>query len=101
MTFPVLRKFEVEVVSMTLHLQHAPDIHKFACGTMTSGGTESILCAVKTYRDRARYMWPHIRRPEIVRIAIYVLLFAERLCAAFFHTKKKTTSVMGACTRVS
>jgi glutamate/tyrosine decarboxylase-like PLP-dependent enzyme len=24
------------------------------CGAMTSGGTESILMAVKAYRDRAR-----------------------------------------------
>jgi glutamate/tyrosine decarboxylase-like PLP-dependent enzyme len=24
------------------------------CGTVTSGGTESILLAMKTYRDRAR-----------------------------------------------
>jgi glutamate/tyrosine decarboxylase-like PLP-dependent enzyme len=33
---------------------------------MTSGGTESILCAVVAYRDRARRERPWIRRPELV-----------------------------------
>eukprot|EP00762_Andalucia_godoyi_P006670 ANDGO_06227.mRNA.1 Sphingosine-1-phosphate lyase len=49
--FKSLRKFEIEVVQMSLSLVSAPTT---ACGTMTSGGTESILCALKTYRDRAR-----------------------------------------------
>jgi len=61
--FPSLRKMEVEVCSMTLSMLHAP---KGACAVMTSGGTESILCAVKAYRDRARYLWPHIREPEML-----------------------------------
>ena len=34
-------------------------------GTMTSGGTESILLAVKTYRDRARELY-NITEPEMV-----------------------------------
>jgi glutamate/tyrosine decarboxylase-like PLP-dependent enzyme len=33
---------------------------------MTSGGTESLLLAVLTYRDRARKRQPWIRRPEIL-----------------------------------
>jgi glutamate/tyrosine decarboxylase-like PLP-dependent enzyme len=33
---------------------------------MTSGGSESILLAVKTYRDRARRLHPEIKRPEMV-----------------------------------
>ena len=37
-----------------------------AVGTVTSGGTESILCAVAAYRDRARRERPWIRRPELV-----------------------------------
>jgi glutamate/tyrosine decarboxylase-like PLP-dependent enzyme len=35
------------------------------CGVVTSGGTESILLAMKTYRDRAREV-NGIRRPNIV-----------------------------------
>jgi glutamate/tyrosine decarboxylase-like PLP-dependent enzyme len=49
--FPSLRQMEDEVVSMTAGLLHAPDS---AGGAMTSGGTESILMAVKSARDRAR-----------------------------------------------
>ena len=42
---------EAEVVAMTLALFHGtPE----CCGTMTSGGTESILMAVKAHRDLAR-----------------------------------------------
>jgi len=35
-------------------------------GHMTSGGTESIMLAVKTARDRARALHPEITRPEMV-----------------------------------
>ncbi len=51
MAFPSLRRMERDVVRMTASmLRGGPDV----VGTMTSGGTESILLAVKTYRDRAR-----------------------------------------------
>jgi glutamate/tyrosine decarboxylase-like PLP-dependent enzyme len=49
--FPSLRSMEEEVCSMTADLLHAPE--DFG-GAMTSGGTESILLAVKAARDRAR-----------------------------------------------
>jgi sphinganine-1-phosphate aldolase len=49
--FPSLRRMEAEVVEMTSGLLNAP---QGAGGSMTSGGTESILMAVKTARDRAR-----------------------------------------------
>jgi len=49
--FPSLRQMEVDVVSMTAGLLHAPE---GAGGCMTSGGTESILMAVKAARNRAR-----------------------------------------------
>lgn len=61
--FPALRKFEVEVVAMSLTMLNAPSS---ACGTMTSGGTESLLCALKAYRERARVLYPHITAPEVV-----------------------------------
>ena len=37
-------------------------------GNITSGGTESILCAVKAYRDRARHLYPGITQPEMVSV---------------------------------
>jgi len=48
--FRSLKKFESEVVAMTAGLLGDPA----AVGNMTSGGTESILMAVKTARDWAR-----------------------------------------------
>ena len=41
---------ESEIISMTLNMYNAPSS---GCGTVTSGGTESLLLAVKTYRDMA------------------------------------------------
>ncbi|MBE7440736.1 MAG: aspartate aminotransferase family protein [Spirochaetales bacterium] len=61
--FPSLRKFETDVVSMVGSLLHAP--RSFA-GSMTSGGTESILLAVYTAREWAREQRPKITRPEMV-----------------------------------
>lgn len=49
--FPSLHTMEKEVVAMTTDLLHGGED---AAGSMTSGGTESILMAVKTARDRAR-----------------------------------------------
>ncbi len=61
--FPSLRRMEAEVVSMGLDLLHGPE---GACGNMTSGGTESILMAVKTCRDQARARGMDTRDAEIV-----------------------------------
>jgi glutamate/tyrosine decarboxylase-like PLP-dependent enzyme len=61
--FPSLRQFEAEVVSMAANLLGGG---ADAAGTMTSGGTESILMAVKTYRDRARELQPQITKPEMI-----------------------------------
>ncbi|XP_071479560.1 sphingosine-1-phosphate lyase 1-like [Diadema antillarum] len=48
--FPDVRKMEAEIVSMTLKMFNAS---KSGCGTMTTGGTESILMAMASYRDLA------------------------------------------------
>jgi glutamate/tyrosine decarboxylase-like PLP-dependent enzyme len=61
--FRSLKRMETEIVRMSATLFHGDDD---VVGTMTSGGTESILMAVKAYRDRARKRRPWIRRPEIV-----------------------------------
>ncbi|KAJ6521913.1 pyridoxal phosphate-dependent transferase [Mycena vulgaris] len=59
--FPAVRKMEAEIVAMTLQLFNNPD----GAGTMTSGGTESIIMSVKTHRDWA-YAVKGITEPEIV-----------------------------------
>ncbi len=48
MAFPSLRKFEAEVVRICADLFHGDTE---ACGSMTSGGSESVLMAVKTARE--------------------------------------------------
>jgi glutamate/tyrosine decarboxylase-like PLP-dependent enzyme len=63
MAFKSLRTFEHETVRMSVALLNGDSE---AVGTMTSGGTESILLAVRTYRDRARKLTPWISAPEIV-----------------------------------
>jgi sphinganine-1-phosphate aldolase len=61
--FPSLRRFETEVVAMTAALLGGDEN---VVGTMTSGGTESDLMAVKTAREWARSHQPQIAEPELV-----------------------------------
>ncbi|MEM8905265.1 MAG: aminotransferase class V-fold PLP-dependent enzyme [Actinomycetota bacterium] len=60
--FPSLRQIQSEVVGWTAGLLHGPES---SAGFLTSGGTESILCAVKAARERARAE-RGIEAPEIV-----------------------------------
>jgi sphinganine-1-phosphate aldolase len=60
--FPAIRKMEAEVVAMCLKMYNAPPE---GAGAMTSGGTESIIMALKTYRDWARDV-KGITEPEML-----------------------------------
>ncbi len=63
MAFASLRRMEAEVSRMTAALLNGgPE----AVGTMTSGGTESILLSVKTARDRARATNKRVAKPNLV-----------------------------------
>lgn len=79
--FPALRKFEVEAVQMTLNMLNAP---RQAVGNLTSGGTESLLLTVKTYRDRARALYG-ITEPEM--ILCHTAHVALPKAAAYFDVK--------------
>ncbi|MBM3125303.1 MAG: aspartate aminotransferase family protein [Chloroflexi bacterium] len=61
--FPSLLKLETEVVRAVIDLLHGDSQ---AVGHLTTGGTESIMLAVKTARDKARVERPDIREPEMV-----------------------------------
>ena len=63
--FPSSSKFESEIVSMTAEMLGSNKTDDEICGTVTSGGTESILLAMKTYRDKARKI-KNITKPEII-----------------------------------
>lgn len=60
--FPGVRKMEAEVVAMTLGLFNAPET---GAGVTTSGGTESILMAVLSARQKA-YQERSVTHPEII-----------------------------------
>ncbi len=63
MVFKSLRQMEVETLELVADLLHGDSN---TAGSLTSGGSESILMAVKTYRDEARALKPHITQPEMV-----------------------------------
>jgi glutamate/tyrosine decarboxylase-like PLP-dependent enzyme len=61
--FPSLLRLENEVVAMAIaHLGGGPD----TVGNVTTGGTESIMMAVKAARDRARELRPDLVAPTMV-----------------------------------
>ena len=61
--FPSILKVETDVVRATINLLRGDSN---AVGHLTSGGTESIMLAVKTARDKARAEHPEITRPEMI-----------------------------------
>ncbi len=69
--WPSAGKFEAEIVSMTANMLGAEQADNTAgvkgqiCGVVSSGGTESILLAMKTYRDWARDK-KGIANPEMI-----------------------------------
>jgi glutamate/tyrosine decarboxylase-like PLP-dependent enzyme len=61
--FPSLLRFENELVAMVKsHLNGGPD----TVGSFSSGGTESIILAMKACRDHARAHRPEIAVPQVV-----------------------------------
>jgi sphinganine-1-phosphate aldolase len=61
--FPSMLKLETDVVRMIANLLRGDE---GVVGHLTTGGTESIMLAVKTARDRARALHPEITQPEMV-----------------------------------
>ncbi|NND68432.1 MAG: aspartate aminotransferase family protein [Halioglobus sp.] len=60
--FKSLKKMENAVIGATADILNGTDE---VCGVITSGGTESCLMAVKTYRDKARAE-RRVTKPEMV-----------------------------------
>ena len=60
--FKSLKKFESEIISATANILNGTEE---VCGVVTSGGTESCLMAVKTYRDMAKDK-RGVKKPEMI-----------------------------------
>lgn len=86
--FPSLLRLENEVVDMARnHLNGGED----AVGHFTSGGTESIILAVKTARDHARATRPDIETPEMILPVTAHAAFHK--AAAYLDVKPVVTPV--------
>lgn len=59
--FPSVRQMECEIVQMTLNIFNGPS---GSCGTLTSGGTESLLLAMLAYREWGKNKG--ISDPEVI-----------------------------------
>ena len=62
--FPSVARMEQEVVSMVGALLNGGTVNDELCGSITSGGTESILTAIRASRDFLRYS-KGITEPEM------------------------------------
>jgi sphinganine-1-phosphate aldolase len=94
--WPSATKFEAEIVSMTAHMLGAGHAGPSApvVGTVTSGGTESILLAMKAYRDFARTN-RGIAEPEIVAPVTAHAAFDK--AAGYFDMPLIRVPVDGSC----
>eukprot|EP01083_Nonionella_stella_P213235 769272_1 len=63
-TFPFMVKMKAEVIAMTISLfhGHVDDGH---CGLVTTGGTESLILAVRAYKNYGKKV-KNIQRPELI-----------------------------------
>ena len=67
--WPSATKFEAEIVSMTAGMLGADATEDPIVGTVSSGGTESILLAMKAYRDHAGRPDPQMVIPSTAHAA--------------------------------
>ena len=93
--WPSMAKYEAEIISMVAKLFKGEGAGSSAkdeeiCGTLTSGGTESILCAMKVYRDQALEK-KGITRPEIL-LPLSAHAAFDKACH-FFKIKKKVVKL--------
>jgi glutamate/tyrosine decarboxylase-like PLP-dependent enzyme len=87
--FPEVREMEIDIIQMTSHLFIGDEN---VCGNVTSGGTESILLAVYTYREWAKKTHG-ITRPNIVAFHSVHPAF-DKACHYFGITLTKVSSLL-------
>jgi sphinganine-1-phosphate aldolase len=94
--WPSTTKFEAEIVAMTANMLGADEAggngasEEEICGVVSSGGTESILLAMKAYRDWAKAQ-KGINKPEMVVPVTAHAAFDK--AAQYFNIKIKRVPV--------
>ncbi|HEX7405466.1 MAG TPA: aspartate aminotransferase family protein [Candidatus Nanopelagicaceae bacterium] len=72
--YPSATKFEAEIISMALDMLHGSDVGSEACGVITSGGSESLITALYTYREQAArergITKPNVVIPKTAHVAL-------------------------------
>ncbi len=72
--YPSATKFEGEIVAMALDLLHGGSAGGSACGVVTSGGSESLITALFSYREQARedrgVRAPNVVMPTTAHVAL-------------------------------
>ena len=109
--FPTVRQMESELVQMVINLYHGgPE----TCGTVSSGGTESIILAMLTYRQwgrdrgisRAEVIVPKTAHAafkkagyyldmDIIEVDVNPTTFAADLCKMRSWISKNTVAIVG------
>lgn len=72
--YPSATKFEGEIIAMTLDMLHGAEAGGGACGVITSGGSESLITAMFSYREQARerrgVTRPNLVMPDTAHVAL-------------------------------
>jgi len=63
MTYTSLKNMEIEIIAMAATMFNGDP--KVCCGSVSSGGSESLLLIVKCYRERFLKKFPD-RKPEMI-----------------------------------
>ena len=63
--YPSATKFEAEIIAMVAEMLHGTGAGSDVCGVVTSGGSESLITALYTYREQAAAE-RGISRPNVV-----------------------------------
>ncbi len=82
--WPSIAKYEAEVVAMTASMLGGARASDEIVGTLSSGGTESILLAMKAYRDWARHKIGTTRPEMIIPVTAHA---AFDKAAQYFNLK--------------
>ena len=88
--WPGINRMEAEIVSMVSDMLGAEKSGSEICGTLSSGGTESILLAMKACRDYS-LVERGIKRPEII-VPVSAHAAFDKACQ-YFSLKKRVVPV--------